>query len=310
MPALMYHPETRKLTLNQQRQLILGRQGARCCCGGDVCTCGRAFPVYRWQCDPLTVVPVGGERRWGAVVYELFELIQLQANTVQVGRFADSSQDYSATATEIVFAQLRGRVCVTDRGVALMPGLRAVYDSRIVSVYNGESQTFQRHEEYDVDTWGPGWTVFELGQGPIVNGIATLGDSVTLGGGTFSVGVQLPPGPCVARSEFNDQYDRSAGDLTDRGSVSFGGQASVRDDDQSGVARAYHTYSGNSLRSDPAGTETVAEYTISTHIASWGRELRCPADPPLTGGRLALLAGRASGRSSVEGCVGCGDGGA
>ena len=304
----------RKITLNARRQVILGPPGSRCCCGGAACACGPAFAVYRWQCDPVQAVPVQGERRFGAVVYEIFELLQLQAHTVQVGRFADTSRDYTYAATEVIFGVVRARVCIGRDGVLVMPGSQGSYTRRVVAVYNGEEQIDEQHREWGPDDWGPPWSVFDFfsggNGGTICNSIATVADSVTLNGLGTTVGLDLPPGPCNVTSDFRDSYDRSVCDVVDRGSTVFGGEAALQDGDQAGTARAYHTYSGQALFSAPTVTETVNEYAISTHIASWGRELRCPADPPLTGGRLALLAGRASGRSSVEGCVGCGDGGA
>ena len=309
---------SRKITLNARRQVILGPPGSRCCCGGAACACGPAFAVYRWQCDPVQAVPVQGERRFGAVVYEIFELLQLQSNTVQVGRFADTSRDYTYAATEVIFGVVRARVCIGRDGVLVMPGSAASYNRRVVAVYNGEEQIDEQHREWGPDDWGPPWSVFDFfSGGPICSAIGTVGDSVTNGGQGLTVGLQLPPGPCRVTADTSDSYDRSAGDVVDRGSTVFGGEAALQDGDQAGTARAYHTYSGQSVYSAPAGTETLNEYAISTHIASWGRELRCPADPPLTGGLLRGRAGKAvgglvagQGGDDQGGCDGCGDGGA
>jgi len=76
MPYAMVD-ESGLLTLNDAREVIIGDEADACCCGGATCACGPAFPVYRWQCDPVQAVPVQGERRFGAVVYEIFELLQL-----------------------------------------------------------------------------------------------------------------------------------------------------------------------------------------------------------------------------------------
>ncbi len=288
------------LAVKDRRILVCRNRLATECCGpGGVCECLAPFPVFAWNCatDPVSTRQIGDERRFGAVRYELTELIQVQA----VNDFAQGGGGVDSTvhAEERLFFSMRAVVCINADGAFILPGSTARYDYLRVSVVDGESSSFERHLSWSPDDWRPRYNAFDYANaGPIFGGsIETTADSVNSGSSELTVGVSLPGPRCNATRNVADAYDRSVGGTVDRGSIVFDGQASVNDADGGGSAFAYHTYSeSKDYRSGPI-LEITTRYAQSVHVATWARDLRCPSIPP------------SPGFNPPRGCVGCGGGG-